>query len=49
MEDEVKNILVTIINMVINSGDAKAMVRYLWKADKLHEQHYNEYQWESTN
>jgi hypothetical protein len=31
MEDEVKNVLVTIINFVINSGDAKAMVRHLWK------------------
>jgi hypothetical protein len=39
MEDEVKNILVTITNSVINSGDAKAMVRHLWKAVGLHEQH----------
>jgi hypothetical protein len=29
MEDEVKNILVMIRNLVTNSGDAKAMVRYL--------------------
>jgi hypothetical protein len=35
MEDEVKNLLVTIINSVINSGDAKAMVRHMWKAVKL--------------
>jgi hypothetical protein len=27
MEGEVKNILVSIINLVINSGDAKALVR----------------------
>jgi hypothetical protein len=31
-EDEVKNMLVTIVNLVINSGGAKAMVRHLWKA-----------------
>jgi hypothetical protein len=31
MEDEVKNVLVTIINLVINSGDAKAMVRHYGK------------------
>jgi hypothetical protein len=37
MEDEVKNVLVTIINLVINSWDAKAMVRHLWKAIELHE------------
>jgi hypothetical protein len=37
------------INLVINSGDAKAMVRHLWKDVKLHEQHYNEIQGESTN
>jgi hypothetical protein len=41
MEDEVKNVLVTIINLVINSGDTKAMVRYLWKAVELHDQLYN--------
>jgi hypothetical protein len=29
MEDEVKNVLMTIINLVINSGNAKAMVRHL--------------------
>jgi cellobiose-specific phosphotransferase system component IIA len=46
MEDEVKNILVTI---VINSGDAKAKVRHLWKAVELHEQHYKKIQRESTN
>jgi hypothetical protein len=49
MEDEVKNVLVTIINLVINSGDAKAMVGHLWKAVELHEQHYNNIQPESTN
>jgi hypothetical protein len=27
MEDEVKNVLVTITYLVINSGDAKAMVK----------------------
>jgi hypothetical protein len=45
-EDEVKNILVTICNLVINSGDAKAMVEHLWKAVELHEQHYNKIKWE---
>jgi hypothetical protein len=49
MEDEVKNVLVTMINLVINSGDAKAMVGHLWKAEELHEQHYNKIQRESTN
>jgi hypothetical protein len=39
MEDEVKNVLVMIINLVINSGDAKAMVKHMWKAFKLHKQH----------
>jgi hypothetical protein len=29
--------------------DAKAMVRHLWKAVKLHEQHYNKIKRESTN
>jgi hypothetical protein len=48
MEDAVKNILVTIINLVINSGEAKAMVRHLWKPVELHEQHYNKFKWEST-
>jgi hypothetical protein len=43
MEDEVKNVLVTITNLVINCGDAKAMVRRLWKAVELLEQHYNEF------
>jgi hypothetical protein len=41
MEDEVKNVLVMIINLVINSRAAKAMVGHLWKAVELHEQHYN--------
>jgi hypothetical protein len=49
MEDEVKNVLVTTINLVINSGDTKAMVRHMWKAVELHEQHYNKIQRESTN
>jgi hypothetical protein len=49
MEDEVKNVLVTIINLVTNSGDAKAMVRRLWKAVEFHEQHYNKVQRETTN
>jgi hypothetical protein len=49
MEDEVKNLLVMIINLVINSGDAKAMARHLWKAVELHEQYYNRIQWESTS
>jgi hypothetical protein len=43
MEDEVKNVQVTIINLVTNSGDAKAMVRHLWKAVELHGQHYNNF------
>jgi hypothetical protein len=49
MEDEIKNVLVTIISLVINSGDAKAMVRHMWKAVELHEQHYNKIQRESRN
>jgi hypothetical protein len=32
MEDEVKNELVTIIKLVINSGKAETMVRHQWKA-----------------
>jgi hypothetical protein len=39
MEDEVKKVLVTITNLVINSGGAKAMVRHLWKVVELHKQH----------
>jgi hypothetical protein len=49
MDDEVKNILMTIINLVINSRDVEAVVRHMWKAVKLHEQHYNKVQQESTN
>jgi hypothetical protein len=49
MEDEVRNVLVKIINLVINSGDGKAMVRLLWKAVELHELYYNKIQRESTN
>jgi hypothetical protein len=37
MEDEVQNVLVTIINLMISSGKAKLMVRHLWKAVELHE------------
>jgi hypothetical protein len=48
-EDDVKKVLVTIINLVINSGDAKVMVGNLWKAEELHEQHYKKIQRESTN
>jgi U3 small nucleolar RNA-associated protein 14 len=29
MEEEVKNVPVTLISLVVNSGDAKAMVRHL--------------------
>jgi hypothetical protein len=32
VDDEVTKILVMIVNFVINSGNAKAMVRYLWRA-----------------
>jgi hypothetical protein len=49
MEGEIKNVLVTIINLLIISGDAKAMVTHLWKPVELHEQHYNKIQQESTN
>jgi hypothetical protein len=49
MEDEVRNVLVMIIKLVINSGDAKAMVRYQWIAVELHKQHYNKIHRESTN
>jgi hypothetical protein len=45
----IKNVLVMIINLVINSGDAKAMVRHLWEAIKLQEKHYNKIKQESTN
>jgi hypothetical protein len=51
MADEVKSVLVTIINLLAgNSGDAKAMARQspVWKAIELHEQHYNKIQREST-
>jgi hypothetical protein len=48
MENEVKNLLATIINLLINSGDAKAMLRHLWKAIELHKQNYNKIQREST-
>jgi hypothetical protein len=48
-EEEVRNILVTIINVVIISRDAKAMARHLWKPVKLHEQHYNKIQRKSIN
>jgi hypothetical protein len=49
MQDEDKNILVTINNSVINSGEAKAMVRQLWKAVGLQVQHHNKIKPESTN
>jgi hypothetical protein len=39
MEDEVERVLVAIINLVINCGDAKAMVRHMWKAVEIYEQH----------
>jgi hypothetical protein len=48
-EDEDKNVPVTINNLVINSGDSKAMVRHLWKSVELHQQHYNKIKRESTN
>jgi hypothetical protein len=48
-ENEVKNALGKIINLVIHSGDAKAMVGHLWKDVELHQQHYNKIQQESTN
>jgi DNA transposition AAA+ family ATPase len=41
MEDGVKNVLVTIIKLVTNSGNAEAMVRRLWKPVKFHVQHDN--------
>jgi hypothetical protein len=47
-EDEVKNVLVTIINLVIYSGDAKAMARHLWRAVELHGQQHNKTEREST-
>jgi hypothetical protein len=49
MEDEVKNISVTESNLVINSGEVKAMVRHLWKVVELREQHYNKIQRQSNN
>jgi hypothetical protein len=49
VEDEVKDVLVTIINLVINCGDAKTMVRHLWEVVEFLEQPYNKIQPESTN
>jgi hypothetical protein len=49
MEEEFKNVSKMIINLVINFGDAKAMVRHAWKTVELHEQHYNKIQGVSTN
>jgi hypothetical protein len=49
MEGDVKNVLVTIINLVITSGDAIATVRHLWKAVELHDQYYKKIKRESTN
>jgi hypothetical protein len=49
MEDEVKSVLVTIISLVLNSWEAKARGRHLWKAVKFLEQHLNKIQLESTN
>jgi hypothetical protein len=48
-EDEVKNVLVKIINLVKNSGHAKAMVRHLQNAVEFHEQHYSKIKQKSTN
>jgi hypothetical protein len=47
-EDEVKNLLVMIINLVINSWNGKATVRHLREAVERHEQYYNKIQWESS-
>jgi hypothetical protein len=33
----------------LNSGDAKAVARHLWKAIKLHVQHYHKIKRDSTN
>jgi hypothetical protein len=49
MENELKNALVAIMSLMINSGNAKAMIRHVWKAVGLHEQQYNNIQRESTN
>jgi hypothetical protein len=49
MEDEVKNILVTINNFMMNSRDVEGMVRHVWKAIEFHKQHYNRIRRESTN
>lgn len=37
------------IDLVINSEDAKTMVRHQWKAVELYEQHDNKIQRESVN
>jgi hypothetical protein len=47
MEDEVKNVLATIFNLVINFWDANPMIRDLWKATELHEEH-GHYIWPSS-
>ena len=49
MEDDVKNVLLTIINLVIKFGDAKAMVRHMLKVVELHEQNYSKIRRESTS
>jgi hypothetical protein len=38
-----------VVNLEMNSGDAKTTVRRLWKAVELHEQHYNKIQRGSTS
>jgi hypothetical protein len=49
MENEVKNILLKLINLVIYYGEAKPIVRRLWKALQLYERHYKKNKRESTN
>jgi hypothetical protein len=51
MENEVMNILVKLINLAINYGEAKAIVRHLLKAFQLYlyDQLYNKIKRESVN
>jgi hypothetical protein len=48
-QDNARPHTILAINLMINSRDAKAMIRHLWKAVEFHEQHHNKIQRESTN
>jgi sulfur relay (sulfurtransferase) DsrC/TusE family protein len=48
-EDEVKKILVTIVNLLINSGEVQAMIKHPWKVIEIHNQHYKKFNTNSPN